>query len=112
MIKTGRSIDQPLTKIDDWFDLLTCSIVRQAVEDFRFYMRRLEEQTTVFKILRYKAEIQAVLRFIDSQWYEDISPINRSVLKAQLRQEVMEFIKKHKKHKGFYEREILHGLER
>lgn len=110
MIKAGRSLETSLLDKDDWYDLLTCSIVRQAVEEFRYYLKRLSMTSSFGVIQHLKSELIGLVNFFNSQWYETISPINRDVLCWQLRQELKKYLIKHKEHEKFLMENIMEEL--
>lgn len=107
MIKAGRSLENPLLDKDDWFDLLTCSIVRQAVEEFRYYMYRINGTQVISKIVRYRDEINQILKFFNSKWFEDISPVHRDVICNQLKKEAKEYLNRRN---NIYIRSIMEEL--
>lgn len=110
MIKAGKSLENPLLDKDDWYDLLTCSIVRQAVEEFRYYLKRLAKTNSFSVIQHLKVELIEIVKFFNSQWYETISPINRDILCNEIKQELKKYLIKHKEHEKFLMENIMEEL--
>lgn len=90
---------------NDWFSLLTTSIIVQAVNDFRYYLKRAKTADNFFDMRKVKAELMGVVNFVNSQWFEDISPIRRSVMAKKLIEDAKDILKE----REFY-KEIMEGL--
>ena len=108
MIKNGKGQENNNNK-DEWYQLLVCSIVRQSVEEFRYYLSKLHKTNSENVIKSVKNELERLVRFYNSDWFETISPIYKSVLCGQLKKEIREYLKKNKKYQEFL-KEIMEEL--